>query len=171
LSTVSTNRRLFNFSEWLDAFIIYMGIRSAAHPQESVPLVKYLQTVKRIQGRGGNFVKYDEGFRCKHRGAATIPWQELDIEEFSWSLGDPGYVPYEQFRKRQQQQRAAPSQPFGQYAARAPLWGGRRHCYAYNGGTRCVTSPCIYAHVCSKCRGDHPWSACRDKAPAPARKP
>ena len=99
LTTSSSNKRLFNYSDWLDAFFIFATVRGEAHPTEAVHMFKYMQTIKRIKDLGGNFVKYDESFRAKHKGAPTIPWGEVDPEEMLWACGDPAYTPYEKFPK------------------------------------------------------------------------
>ena len=98
LDTSSNNKRLFNYSEWLDAFFIFATVRGEAHPAKAVSMFKYMQTVKRIKDRGGNFVKYDETFRAKHKGAPSIPWGDVDPEEMLWACNDPAYTPYNQFK-------------------------------------------------------------------------
>ena len=90
ISSVSSDKKLFNFSDWMDAFIIYAYVRAKAHPDEAIHLFHYQQTIKRIHDRGGNFIAYDEAFRCKHRGAVPIPWQGLDDAELS--LGRHGHL-------------------------------------------------------------------------------
>ena len=62
---VSAPRRLYKFQEWLDAFLVYAAARIEAHAKEGGPLIKYIQTVKRVHDKGGNFVRYDEAFRAK----------------------------------------------------------------------------------------------------------
>ena len=81
LASTANNKRLYNFSEWLDAFLIYAYVRGSIHEKESVKMYKYIQTVKRIKDRGGNFVRYDEAFRAKHKGSPSIPWDSVDTEE------------------------------------------------------------------------------------------
>ena len=168
LATTSTNRRLYNFSEWLDAFIIYSSVRGSAHPMEAVPMLKYLQVIKRIQGRNGNFVKYDEAFRAKHRGSAMIPWQQVDSEELSWAMNDPSYTPYEELRRRnfqrpQQNYTRTPSanrQPTRRtYVSTLPTI---KCCYAYNDGAQCSPT-CKYPHVCRRCGKKHRITACNQK--------
>jgi len=100
LSSITNNRRLFNYSEWQDAFLIYAAIRSQAVPEEAPSLFKYLQSIKRMEARKANFVAYDEAFRRKHRGKERIPWGTLDTVHFAWSQGDPEYTPYEKYENR-----------------------------------------------------------------------
>lgn len=188
LVTTSSNRRLFKFSEWTDAFINFQYIRGSAHPAEAMPLVKYFQTIKRIQGRGGNFVGYDEAFRSKHKGEAVIPWQKLDSEEMSWAMGDPGYTPYEEFVKERAARRSIgavverfgtgsrkmpmyrssqpmmPSMPA--YRSAPPLVAGQlrqypRICFAFNDVRGCDRKPCLYAHACKRCFGPHRVEDCK----------
>ena len=179
LAAVSSNRRLFNFSEWLDAFIIYSAIRGAAHPNEAVPLVKYLQTIKRIQGRNGNFVRYDDAFRAKYKGASTIPWHRLDSEELSWSMGDPDYIPYKEYQRRSNDSTvsfktlrngrngAGISKP-GSSGMRPkgdarPAFTTSRRCHSFNEGASCQKTPCPFLHVCKACGGNHALSHCYQK--------
>lgn len=99
ISTVVGDRKLYSFSEWTDAFLIYQYIRMEAHPNEAIHLVHYQQTIKRIHDRGGNFVAYDEAFRCKLRGKVPIPWQGLDDAELSWAVTDPSFTQTLNFNK------------------------------------------------------------------------
>lgn len=157
LTSVSSNRRLYNFSEWLDAFIIYASVRAAGHPLEAAPLFKYLQTIKRINARGGNFVLYDENFRGKHRGQATIPWHQLDTEEFSWASTDPSYTPFEEFQKKRQvrfRKFSSPSSPAASTRTRSGP------CFAFNSPEGCDSDRCKYKHVCRRCTGPHTLAAC-----------
>lgn len=157
LTTAPATRKLYNFSEWLDAYIVYASVRGGAHPGEMPDLWKYLSHVKRIHARGGNFVAYDESFRCKHRGEAVIPWGQLDSEEMSWAVGDPGYVPYEQYVKVKGPQK-------GQLRSRAFAGSTRVSnagiCFSYNKGRRCLSSPCRFSHKCQACGAPHPITSC-----------
>lgn len=155
LTSVSSNRKLYNFNEWLDAFIIYAAVRVSGHPNEAVPLFKYLQTIKRIQARGGNFVVYDENFRSKHKGQPNIPWQQLDTEEFSWAASDPSYTPYEELQKRKLARFKNHS-----YNAHLPVVAKTGCCYAFNSNSGCRAADCRYKHCCRKCAGQHPITAC-----------
>lgn len=159
LTSVSSNRKLYNFSEWLDAFTIYAAVRVSGHPSEAAPLFKYQQTIKRIQARGGNFVRYDENFRCKHKGQPAIPWHQLDTEEFSWASNDPSYTPYEEFQKRKQPRFNFKRTTSTSAPAARPLV-----CFAYNAIHGCREPNCRYKHICRKCARQHPAVTCQQKA-------
>ena len=169
LSSTTSSKKLFNFSEWTDAFLIYASVRARASPEEAVGLFKYMQTVKRVMDRGGNFVRYDEAFRTKYRGAPKIPWDQVDPEELGWAIGDPKYIPFEQLRKRQPLTAfprmtgsgARPAQPFG--SIRSTNNFQRKTCFDFNHKS-CGRKLCRYEHVCMKCRGLHPVRICTDKA-------
>lgn len=166
LTSVSTNRKLYNFNEWLDAFTVYAAVRVSGHPLEAAPLFKYQQTIKRIHARGGNFVAYDENFRSKHKGQPTIPWHQLDTEEFSWAASDPSYTPYEEMQKRRQMRykRGIPNGSSGTRPASLPL------CFAYNAVHGCRLPKCNFRHVCGKCAGQHSAITCQNKGDASSGK-
>ena len=163
LTTSSSNKRLFNYSDWLDAFFIFATVRGEAHPTEAVHMFKYMQTIKRIKDRGGNFVKYDESFRAKHKGAPTIPWGEVDPEEMLWACGDPAYTPYEKFPKGRKEKPAPHARFIASSFPQRNNYGMRPRgkCFAYNNGRPCEESTCKYDHKCIKCAGQHMAKTCK----------
>ena len=72
VTPVPAERKLYRFEEWLYAFLVYAAVRLESHREESPGLFKYIQTVKRINDRGGNFVRYDETFRSLRRGKLEL---------------------------------------------------------------------------------------------------
>ena len=158
LSSASSNRKLYNFSQWLDAFLIYATVRGRAHSDEVVNIFKYIQTVKRIKDRGGNFVRYDEAFRAKYKGLSHIPWDTVDTEEIVWACGDPTYTPFDKFLQKSY------SRPSSIRGPRTPLRRPRHtkpRCFVFNRGEMCDQQRCHYAHECRMCGGPHPATGCK----------
>ena len=160
LATMSNSKKLFNFSEWLDAFLIYATIRGGAHASEAVHMYKYIQTIKRIKDRGGNFVRYDESFRAKYKGLAVIPWHTVDTEEMLWSCNDPSYVPFEKFMKNKESIKHSTSRRT--YRS----MGTKAKCFYFNKGQHCDKKRCNYLHECKVCGGSHPATACTQQSGA-----
>ena len=158
LTSQPMDRRLFRFEEWLDAFYIYAAVRAKAHPEEGAGMFKYLQTVKRIKDRNGNFTRYDEAFRAFRADQPSIDWEEVDGEELGWATSDPDFVPYERYKA--QRKSAAPSASFRDRPASAPA-RPRGSCWAFNREGLCGKTACRYQHCCSKCSGKHPVKVCK----------
>jgi hypothetical protein len=168
LSASTASRRLFNFSEWTDAFIIYSSVHSNAHHCEASALFKYIQTVKRISDREGNFVRYDEAFRCKHKGAPFIPWAEVDSEELGWAVGDPKYHPSGPKSLTGEPPKAR--QPFftprpWRATRQAPSGVGANsllRCFDFN-NSYCKRVACRFQHKCMSCGGPHSSKKCPNR--------
>ena len=152
LTAQSGSRKLYNYREWVDAFYVYAAVRCEVHKDEGSLLFKYMQTIKRIHDRGGNFVQYDEAFRARHRGKAFIDWGTLEDGQLSWALNDPGYVPYDKFMaekaRSSKQQSGRPT-------------GGPKVCYGYNQRSGCTKAVCHFPHKCQRCQGSHPVMQCK----------
>ena len=152
-----TSRRLYNFSEWTDAFLIYASVRSEAHPLESPALFKYMQTIKRINDRRANFVRYDDAFRMKFKGLPTIPWGTVDSEELGWAVGDPSFIPYDKFKE---QRTGARSRNFSFRRSVNSQTKSVDICYDFNNNGKCHRNTCKYLHKCQKCGANHSKKAC-----------
>ena len=159
LEAKSSSKKLFNFSEWLDAFLIYATVRGSAHASEAVHMYKYIQTVKRIKDRGGNFVRYDENFRAKYKGLPTIPWQTIDSEEMLWACGDPSYVPFEKYIKIKEGTKTFKARDRHTFRSTR----AKSKCFYYNRGQYCDKKRCNYLHECRICGGPHPAAACNQQ--------
>ena len=130
-------------------------------------MFKYMQTIKRIKDRGGNFVKYDENFRAKHKGSPYIPWGEVDSEEMLWACGDPTYTPYEKYKNLKRREKPTThlrfqASSFPQKGNSGPRQRGK--CFAFNRGQQCEESTCKYVHKCLICAGNHMAKACNAAA-------
>lgn len=162
LQKTTSARKLYNFEEWLDAFTVFSSVRADAYPDEGSSLFVYLKTIKSINDRGGNFIRYDESFRCNNRGGASIDWGRVDPVELSWAMSDPNYTPYKQLTARKEGNIKRPVVN----TQRANINSGHRtpsfKCYDFNNRS-CTRFNCKYSHACMRCGGPHKLSVCPNK--------
>ena len=145
---------------WARSFCLYAGIVVSAHPGKARDLWAYLATLLSGADKGEWWRAYDSRFRQQLQAAE---FGKLDQALFTWTFLSAG---------------AAGSAQRGgsvtQVEGRTQLGSKRRKlaaCYAWNDGKNCVSTPCRFTHVCSRCRGDHRKSLCPPTGEGPAVTP
>ena len=148
-----------SFQRWLKAFETYMSIMLLQpHCVADAPkMLQYINTVRNLYERGGNWVLYDETFRAMR---VSEGWQWDIVHWELWLNAQPvsGRLP------------SAPGPSFlgkGKRPQRA-----EKICYAFNRGVQC-RQPCAYSHKCRRCGAAHPFTKCvagnKRTTPAAAR--
>lgn len=162
-------KQILGYAEWTQAFSKYATVYAAAHPQQAVPLLKYMGIVANIcrGSRKEAALLYDRVFRMDRQGLAdpdrTMPWDQVSANakmnadtvraEAEPRFGPPAPGPSGAFR--------SPKQPF-----RGPSGGGKssRICEFFNSarGCRFNQASCHHVHRCDGC-GDktHGRSGCK----------
>ena len=76
----NVGKRIFNFAQWTDAFLVYVTIYTECHPTEVASILKYMQLVRSMAASARNnvFLSYDHDFR-KFR-AHNMPWDIIFIK-------------------------------------------------------------------------------------------
>ena len=135
-----------SFQRWLKAFETYMLIMLLQpHCVADAPkILQYINSVRNLYERGGNWVLYDETFRSMR---VSEGWQWDIVHWELWLNAQPvsGRLP------------SAPAPSFigkGKRPQRAD-----KICYAFNGGVQC-RQPCAYSHKCRRCGAAHPFTKC-----------
>ena len=136
-------------TQWVSAFSTFMSIYVTKHPQATVPLLKYMQIVRGIAQRGGDFRKYDQVFR-QLRQSSPMPWNVVHAELYL-QVALPS-VPSQPFRSNP----PTPSQT--SYPGRSQSVP-RGFCFKYHSGRQC--SGCAWKHSCFTCGGAHTQQECR----------
>ena len=75
-------KRITEIGTWVDAFLIYTSIYTAAHPDSTQGLLKYMFNVKLGASRciHMGWKKYDQQFRLKRARNPTMAWGTVDME-------------------------------------------------------------------------------------------
>lgn len=132
--------KITDINQWTDAFLIFSSIFSAAHPESTSGLFKYLHTVrlgaKRTAGLGWKF--YDEQYRLRKATNPASSWGVVDQE--LWLL----YMYY------------------GNHPNNSSFTSSSRNlkCYTFNFSGSCTKPQCFYLHKCLNCSGTHPSIRC-----------
>ena len=134
-STQKTN----NIKQWSDAFLVYISLYVASHPDETQGLLKYMSIIRlgadRYGGLGWHF--YDIQFRLKKARDPSMSWGTVDQE--LWLL----YMFYTPI----------PSEPKRNVV---------RKCYDYN-NSMCNKGFCSFKHICMHCSEGHPAWRCNTR--------
>lgn len=130
-------KRITEIGTWVDAFLIYTSIYTAAHPDSTQGLLKYMFNVKLGASRciHMGWKKYDQQFRLKRARNPTMAWGTVDME--LWLL----YISQGQTPVSDNQVAVG-------------------KCFTYNNKGRCGRTSCRYLHRCLKCGGPHAAFAC-----------
>ena len=141
-----------SFDQWMDAFIIYMGIYTAKH-NVAPAMCTYLRDVKSLAVRGANFRHYDEQFRV-YRQTTHCSWAELH-----YGIWFQATQPIRQNNNNNKSNQGW--EKTGQNKS-SPFHVPRGFCVHYHSrGKFCKNSQkCTYKHTCPKCSEKHPMYFC-----------
>ena len=149
VSPAKGKTEVLSFQQWLKAFEMFMSVY-LVHPGHlpSAPhMLKYIETVRNLYERGGNWHAYDEAFRSlrQQRGWA---WDSVNWELWMNASQSPA-------------RRVFPSggSPFPGKGKARPR--SASPCFIYNRGGSCRADTCRFTHKCRRCNGPHPLSRCR----------
>ena len=150
-----------NLGSWCNAFMIFLTIYCKKYPLEISNLTQYMNTVKMLAYRNGDYIKYDREFRYLKQTNSAIKWQDT-ISDLWLECRDPVRV---QNSKNQPKNKSNQSNNFrGSSGANksntrnVPLG----YCFAFHGRGFCARSNCMFSHVCfnPNCGERHPVSKC-----------
>ena len=138
-----TKSKIQAIEQWTDAFLIYISIYTAVHPDKSQQLLKYMHTMRlgAARNHGLGFKNYDEQFRIKKSMDPSSSWA-VDYE--LWLLYMVNNTP------------TINTPTINQTAAR-----GHNKCYDFNNKGYCKRQPCPYLHLCLKCGANHASCTCQ----------
>ena len=149
---------LKSFPQWNRAFEIFMSVylSKPSKVDQAPNLLKYVQTVRNLSERGGDWQAYDEAFRSMRV-----------INGWGWD-----WVHWELWMNAAQSSHSSHSLHSKAGYANSPFHGKERTrpspqeklCFGFNRGEPCYTDPCIYKHSCKNCGGRHPSSKCTTRS-------
>ena len=142
---------LKSFQQWNRAFEIFMSIyiSKPSKVDQAPNLLKYMQTVRNLSDRAGDWLAYDEAFRSM-RVVNSWGWDSVH-----WEL----WMNAAQSQNSLYARSTSANSPFhGKERMRPPT--REKLCFAFNRGEPCYTRPCGYKHSCKNCGGRHSFTKC-----------
>ena len=128
------SNKTLNIDQWVSVFLVYSAVYLQKHPLESEAILGYIETVRGLEKKGGNWRFYDEQFR-KLKKTLGLSWNDnhqalwLDARLDQANLSKPS-------------SNDKPYVPIG-------------YCQKFHQGQVCRL-PCKYNHRCFKCNFIHP---------------
>lgn len=152
LSVKEHNTTISSLDLWQTAFSVYMSIYIEKHPTNASGMLKYMEVVREIAKKKGNWWFYDNKFRST-KSQLSVSWgvthQELYVEALlDRSVYDlqNSHVPTGVSGISNKSLGKQPLVPFG-------------YCVKFHAGTYCPL-PCRYSHHCYKCGKFHASIRC-----------
>jgi len=148
---------------WARSFCIYASIVISAHPSKARDLLAYLATLLAGAEKGDWWRVYDSRFRQQLLALEFAEFGRLDRALFTrtiFAAGGTGSVQQDNVATHSEG-RAQPAPKRRRVAA----------CFVWNDGKGCVSTPCCFAHICSRCGGDHRKSSCPLAGESPSATP
>ena len=149
-----SNRTIGNLGQWCSAFEIFIIIYCQKKPHELSPLMSYMNSIKTLSHKGGDYFTYDREFRYM-RQTITIPWDSvhsglwLECRDKNPKSNNKSKSSSNQdnFRPKSQQNKGK-QHPFG-------------YCFRYHSFGKCGRNACKFKHSCYGCNDEaHPYSKC-----------
>ncbi|XP_061180761.1 uncharacterized protein LOC133189404 [Saccostrea echinata] len=124
-------------------------------PSQSPCLMKYMATIQKLSNDVGEKAAffYDEQFRSwRAENPAQMPWDKINAELHLEAL-QVGLKSRLDMNEKTNKQKSQSQQPF--------RGKSKKPCFSYNNNNgNCVRPNCEYAHICSRCFGEHPKKEC-----------
>jgi hypothetical protein len=156
---VKTNdgQKIKTISQWLEAFLVFLGIYCEKHSGDVGHLMTYARIVQGIAKSCGDeaAIEYDINFRqWRQADPHSCPWNLKNVELFQEAM----LAGMDKFKFKKQPFRSGPPK--------------QKYCFAYNNKGSCTKPNCTYPHICQYCAGKHPRIVCtkgRQSTPNPGQ--
>ena len=160
-----------SIGQWTKAFTTFAAVYTGKKPLEGQNLLKYIDTVRSIAEKNGDWATYDREFRqLKEDYPATYGWGTIipDIyNEARLAYVVPNNLPG---KGKETGGSVVDRQPFLEESSnKRPIWSsqqffrdeskGKKPSWRFNRGQTCRPG-CEYLHACQICGGDHKKREC-----------
>ena len=147
-----------NLGQWCTAFEIFISVYCQKTPTAISPLLTYMNTIKTLAHRDGDYLLYDREFRMM-KETNNIPWDLVhnglwlecrDVRKNSRnSYKNKNNNTNDSFRsKNSQGKQNQTKHPFG-------------YCFRYHTYGKCGRASCMFNHSCYECKDEkHPIFKC-----------
>ena len=150
--------KIYDFDSWSSAFKVFSFVYLQKFPSESLPLIKYEETIRSISRLGGDFSSYDENFRYL-RQQQLVPWDHHSSELYVHSMFHRSRFE-NSFSPRPESVSSNPrySHPGTAYTLPNGYPLPKGSCFTYHKGEECCE--CSFSHECPACSMIHPAIHC-----------
>ena len=145
-----------SLGQWCSAFEIYLTIYCSKYPQELPKIMTYMNSVKTLAHRDGDYITYDKEFRYMKQ-TSNLQWDNIHTGLWLECRDKPSRKQNSynkkngngssSFRASNNKGNSSPKHPFG-------------YCFRFHSFGKCGRSSCSYIHACYKCN-DSPHSITR----------
>ena len=149
-----SNIVISSLGQWCSAFEIFITIYCQKQPQALSPLMSYMNAVKTLCHKGGDYIAYDREFRYMKQ-SVNLSWDTIhtglwlecrDSGKNSKNNSKPKNNNSDNFRGKQANK--SKQHPYG-------------YCFRYHSFGKCGRSSCKFKHSCYECNDEvHPFTRC-----------
>ena len=182
LVPAKSKKEITSIGQWSQAWDIYMSVYSRRYPDQTHNLVTYASKVKDLAAKGGDFIKYDKGFR-KARARFMSLWEIPDLE--LWLECSQAGIRRDVNRVLSTIRNVDTTFPQPATSSQATSQGGpsklsfpfrpnlhhpHGSCYAFHNSGKCDRPDCKFSHICwtQGCGQPHSVFQCpRFQSPTP----
>ena len=132
-----------NLGQWCSAFSIYLTVRCQKYPHELPQLMTYMNTVKNLAHRNGNYLKYDQEFRYL-RQSDILPWNTTHFGLWSECRDSPNNRSNNTRSNRSKQHT---NQSYNRNTSNNPQHPPG-YCFRFHNGKNCSSASCKFKHCC-----------------------
>lgn len=149
-----SNKIISSLGQWCTAFEIFITIYCQKQPQALSPLMSYMNSIKTLCHKGGDYIAYDREFRYMKQ-TVNLSWDTIhtglwlecrDSGKNSKNNQKNKNNNSDNFRGKTQNSKTK-QHPFG-------------YCFRYHSFGKCGRSSCKFKHACYEC-SDEPHSFIR----------
>ena len=170
-----SRRKISDIMVWARYFLLFIKVVEGYRPKRVPDLLGYMDIILRTSQRfpGLTWEDYDARFRQAVAGDSERQWATLDAGLYTecvttqtgrWGAEAPREETrdWEHSRKRMRPRQEQPVDTERSMMEPSKVVCGKFN--RYRGDCR-FSSRCKFAHICSKCRGPHPVTACEQGRP------
>lgn len=148
-----SHHKIQNIDRWTDAFIIFMSIYTAAHPEKIQQFLKYMHDIRLGSQRSQGWLTYDEQYRLRASINQNTDWGVVDPE--LWMIYMTPTAPQ--------------THTYNQTHTSNKRVNSDK-CFDYNFKGACTRPNCQYVHRCLRCNNAHSSNTCSLATPTQATK-
>ena len=149
------NKVIGNLGQWCSAFEIFITVYCQKHPHALSPLMTYMNSIKTLSHRGGDYLTYDQEFRYM-RESMNLAWESIHTNLWL-DCRDSG-------KNKSKNSSNNNSDNFRAKSSNSKPFQGKKHpfgfCFRYHSFGKCGRQNCKFNHKCYECEESHPISRC-----------
>ena len=152
LSQTRASKSIQSLGQWCSAFEIYLTVYCSKFPEQLPKLMTYMNAVKQLAHRDGDYVTYDREFRYM-RQSNNVPWDT--IHTGLWL--ECRDILKKKSKQNKNNNSFRPQQNKNNNNLQHPVG----YCFRFHSFGKCGRSSCSFNHSCYKCFENHPVTRCQ----------